>query len=589
MANISTAFSAQIDGNIGKQAFPNPYFERKDWLSLDGEWEFTITKNRSLPPFYPQTIRVPFSPETPLSGVGVHIGKDDYLHYRKKFTLPPEFLSLGAGKIHLMAVDQECDIYFNGAFVLHHEGGYIPAEIVVFLREKENVIEVVAHDDTDSPIYQRGKQSNNPGGIFYHPTSGIYGDVYLEAFPADGYILSLDIEPLYDEQKVIIRADFAGDISNAEASIFYNGKLIKSGPLTDHGFSSFALNYDFFPWSPDDPNLYSLVVKAGNDEVRSVFAFRSILAVDKGGIKYLTLNGKPLFLSALLDQGYYPESGLTPPSEEAFINDIAFAKKCGFNALRKHIKIEPLRFYYACDKIGMIVMQDIPNSGSPNSKFYFYLCPFLRLSVDDRANPKLGRGLKESRDRFEKDLRAEVLFLKMVPSILVWTLFNEGWGQFAAVRLTNFLFRLDDTRLVDSTSGWFDKGVGDFSSHHVYFRSPRLHNDRKRVLSLSEFGGYSLFVEGHTYSNKKFGYKKFSSKESLNKGIEKLYRKNILPLIEKEGLSVAVFTELSDVEDEINGLLTYDRKVEKIVASKMKETNELLYSAYKDKFASSSD
>ena len=560
---------------------PNPYFERKAYLSLNGPWDFCLDQSLERPAHYGESILVPFAVETPLSGVGRKVNRGDVLHYRKEICFPDEYVGK-AGRIVFTAVDQVADVYLNGSPAAHHEGGYLPFEIAIPNVEERMTIELRVQDDTDSPIFPRGKQSSRPGGIWCTATSGIYGPVYFESLPKEGHIESLRVEPDYDERNLIIKARIAGDFSPIHVKCFLLDHLVGEIDIgtTLHGEVSHAA--DFFPWSPETPTLYRFVATMGRDEVQGVYSFRKVERRKIGPFERFLLNGTPVLLNGVLDQGYAPESGLTYPSYRAMEADLDFLKAAGFNFLRKHIKIEPLRFYYLCEKKGIMVAQDFVNGGRPYSLFYIALRPFLNFDVDDLSYRHLGREDKAGRDFFEETIEPTVKYLSPASSIVFWTLFNEGWGQFDSDRLASKLKSLDPTRLVDATSGWYDKGSGDFSSHHVYFRKVKLHNDGKRILSLSEFGGYSLATKGHLYSKKKFGYRLFKNSEALLAGLRKLYKTEIVPLVLKEGLSVLVLTQLSDVEEEINGLLSYDRKVCKINPALLKEEMDGVQSAFQE-------
>jgi len=581
MGNISTKFGESIDLEAPLGGAPNPYFERKNTLNLNGFWDFCITEDEKIPASYDGQIVVPFAPETPLSGVMRHIKPTDFLHYRRKVLIPAEHKD-AVIRIVFEAVDQTAIVYIDGQEVCRNDFGYGSFSCFIPLKGRDSLtLEVIAHDDTSDPNRARGKQSDHPGGIWYTPTSGIWGSVYAEFLPASGYLTSLDAEPDFDEKSVRVHiASNETELMGGRIEVFYKGDLVAKSKFDEKGACKVDLSSSFHPWSPQDPSLYSLVVRLGEDEVRSVFGFRKIERKVVGDTPFILLNGEPLFLSALLDQGYYPESGLTPPSVEAMENDIRAAKENGFNCLRKHIKIEPMRWYYLCDVMGMCVIQDFINGGAPYMWAAISLPLVLPLKINDYAPKALGRKSEESRATFEREMELTYKALKPVTSILVWTLFNEAWGQFQTVRLTEKLHSWDQTRLIDSTSGWYDKGVGDFSSHHIYFRKVRLKKDKRgRILSLSEFGGYSLALEEHMSVQKAFGYKKFPDAASLSKAFDSLYR-HLVTLVSKRGLSVAVYTELTDVEEEVNGILTADRKVLKIDAEVMKERNHDLYLAY---------
>jgi beta-galactosidase/beta-glucuronidase len=584
MKNLSTDFSVALNLAHPLPEHPNPLFQRDSFLSLNGPWDFSVDGNKTNAGKYDKTILVPFSPETPLSGVHMTIKANDFMHYRKIFNVPDDYVGHDC-LLHFDAVDQICDVYWNGHFIGHHESGYFPLIIHLTRVNKENTLEVVANDDTDSAVFPRGKQSNEPEGIWYHPTSGIWQSVWLEPVPDDGYIDSIRTTPKFDEQKVHIEAKFVENHASATAEVYYHGHLVGKSYFDESDSLEIDLRYDFYPWTPSEPNLYDIVITAGYDRVRSYFAMRKFSSLDIGNTKLFALNNKPLFLSGVLDQGYYPESGLTAPSEAAILNDIKVLKRCGYNCVRKHIKIEPLRYYLACDKLGLIVIQDFVNGGSRYSSFLIHTRPFLVFDISDMDSKLLGRLLEASRQQFYKDMQATIERLYNVPSIAIWTIFNEGWGQFDSANITERVRELDGTRLLDSTSGWYDKHVGDFSSHHIYFwLFLHLHNDHKRILSLSEFGGYSLKVENHLYSEKTFGYRSFPSFSRYNEAVKRLYWKRIVTAIQHQGLGVAIFTQLSDVEEEVNGLMTYDRKVMKIDVGMMSQINATLYRLYDKKY-----
>jgi beta-galactosidase/beta-glucuronidase len=574
MEQLWSEFGEKVNRDHPLSEHPNPYMQRDGYFSLNGPWDFAMTKKREKPAKFTDKIIVPFAVETALSGIKKHVSSDDFLHYEKSFDLPSEWVGKGV-LLHLDAVDQICDVFLNGHFIGHHESGYSPLVIFIQYALQHNVIDVTVTDDTDSAVFPRGKQANYPSGIWYTPTSGIWQSVWLESVPSDGYVESLELHPDFDEQKLTIKAVFEGIKQLSEVECYYRGQLVAKSSFDQDGVAELDFKYDFYPWSPDSPALYSLLITSGDDLVHSYFAFRKIGILQKGKYHYITLNGKPLFLSGLLDQGYWPESGLTPPSDAAMVSDISFAKKAGFNFLRKHIKIEPLRWYYHCDKLGILVGQDFVNGGSPYSNFLISVRPFLDFNVNDTTHKKLGRLSQDSRERFVNDMKTTLKTLRNVPSIFMWTIFNEGWGQFDDEALTDALRKIDPTRLIDSASGWYDKGVGDFRSRHIYFRPPWIFNDHRRILSLSEFGGYSLKVPQHVYSNRIFGYKICRSFASFNRALQALYRKHILHLISYHGLGLCVLTQLSDVEEETNGMLTYDRRIIKLNVGEMRLLNLL--------------
>lgn len=555
--------------------YPTPQFVRDSYLSLNGPWELGIDKGGDGPVDYAYSIIVPFAVETIASGVHRRLEPGEALHYRKRFTLPKGFRKERV-LLHFEGVDQICDVYLNGVHVTHHEGGYTPFTLdCLELVEGENELRVDVTDDTSSPVYPRGKQKEKPGGIWYTPTSGIWQSVWLESVP-NQVIQALEITPLYDEKKVRVRVQYEGRIHESKVEVSLFGHPLAAASLDENASTTISLSSDFRSWSPESPVLYDLKVTIDSDEVTSYFAMRKFSTIEHDGHLVFALNNKPYFLTGVLDQGYYEDSGLTQPSDQAIQNDLRMLKDMGFNMVRKHIKIEPMRWYYHCDRLGLIVIQDLVSSGEEIKPFLFITAPFFRWKIDDtKQYSLLGRDNQRGRQFFEEEMERVVTRLRNVPSIAAWTLFNEGWGQFDSVRLCKALKEMDPQRLVDATSGWFDTGCGDFNSRHIYMTKIRIKDDGRRVMSLSEFGAYSHVVPNHCKTTKKTFYRYFHTKEQLSKALFALYEKQVIPMV-KRGLSVAVLTQLSDVEQETNGLVTYDRKVVKIDATKMKEINKRL-------------
>lgn len=577
MASLISEYGEKINRDHPLPEHPNPLFQRDSFVSLNGPWDFAITKNAKRPSAFTQTILVPFAVETALSGVEAKVKKSDFLHYRKTFEVPDAYVGHDA-ILHLDAVDQICDVFLNGHFLAHHESGYFPIAVHTAYLSKSNVLEVTVSDDTESEIFPRGKQSNNPSGIWYTPTSGIWQSVWLESVPDDGYIKSVKMNPLFDEQKLKIQAEFVGNRAGANVEAYYHGQLVAKGNFDPSGECLLDFHYSFYPWTPDDPNLYDLVFTAGYDSVRSYFAMRKFSTVVLGRYHFFALNNKPIFLSGVLDQGYFPESGMTPPSQEAILFDLKLLKQCGFNCVRKHATLAPMRWYSACDRLGLLVMQDFINGGSRYSSFLIHTRPLFHFSMSDTSHKRLGRVLDQSRDQFKLDYLSTIERLYNVPSLFAWTIFNEGWGQFDSAIITDEVRKADSSRLLDSASGWYDKGCGDFLSDHIYFWAfLSLRNDHKRVLGLSECGGFSLKVDRHVYSKRSFGYRYYHSFGAYNDGVSRLYRKRVLANIRKQGLNMAIFTQLSDIEEEENGLVTYDRKIVKINIADMRSLNVLCY------------
>lgn len=558
-----TEFGEKIDKNCPLAEYPRPQFVRNSYINLNGCWKCEFSKSSELPSDFKTDITVPFSPETPLSGVGRVLEPSEYLHYEKRFNIPSDF-NKGRVFIHFGAVDQIADVYLNGVHIGSHSGGYTPFsfEITDNIKEGENRLNVTVRDFSDTKQYSRGKQKFNRGGIWYSPQSGIWQTVWLESTPKE-YLHSVKITPDFDNEQV--RFDFEAD---AEVLVsVYDGDM-----LIAETAEKVVRIPNFKPWSPESPFLYNVVFSCGKDRVRSYFGMRKFsVGKDEKGMPRLFLNNKPYFHNGLLDQGYYPDGFLTPPSNEAMEYDVKTVKKMGFNMLRKHIKIEPLLWYHYCDVNGILVWQDMVNGGGKYGLEVSVL-PFIGVNLDDTNYKTFKRTDASQRESYYKELREMLDALYNCPCIAVWVPFNEGWGQFDSAKAYKFIKEFDKTRVVDSTSGWHDRGVTDVISKHIYFTPIKVKAGAKPYV-LSEFGGFSHRVNGHTFNNKMFGYKIYNSPESLAKAYKKTFEKVIIPQISK-GLSATVYTQLTDVEDELNGLLTYDRKVVKISVDILKKINE---------------
>ena len=557
---LLTAWGKNI-GKVPLSEYPRPQFKRESYLTLNGKWLLSFSENKNIPDDFEYEILVPFSPETPLSGVGRTLENGEYLIYQKSFNMEENF---NRGRIFLNfgAVDQIAEVYLNGAFIGNHHGGYTPFsfEITDYIKE-ENVLNVVVEDKCEENEYSRGKQKTKRGGIWYTKQSGIWQSVWLESTP-DEYIKSAKITPDFDNEQVSFEFDNADSV---EIMIYDGEELIAD--TTDKTIKI----PQFKEWSPENPFLYDVVFKYKKDRVKSYFGMRKFSSgVDENGIPRLFLNNKPYFHNGLLDQGYYPDGFLTPPSYEALENDVKTVKDCGFNMLRKHIKIEPLLWYHYCDKHGIIVWQDMINGGGKYG-LEVSAIPFLNINLDDSDYKRFKRTNENARNLYYKELGEMVDLLYNCPCIAMWVPFNEGWGQFDSKKAFELLKKWDKTRLVDSASGWHDQGKSDVISKHIYF-TPIKVKAGERPWVLSEFGGYGLKIEGHTFTEKMFGYRIYKSKASLTKAYKKLFEKVIILQIQK-GLSATVYTEVSDVEDELNGLMTYDREILKIDKEVLKEIN----------------
>lgn len=560
---LKTRWSKAIDRKHPLSEYPRPQFVRDSYINLNGDWKFVIKKTGGLPMRFMADITVPFSPETEISGVCRELKPNEFLFYQKLFTLPEDF-NKGRVFVNFGAVDQIATVYLNRKKVGRHIGGYTPFrfELTDYLVDGENELLVEVRDFSDTVSYSRGKQKTKRGGIWYSAQSGIWQTVWLESTPAE-YLESVKITPDYDNSQV--HFEYKGT-DKVEAYIYDGSRLIaktSSNTATISGFKS---------WSPESPFLYDVVFKACGEEIKSYFGMRKFsVSADSKGIRRLFLNNKPYFHNGLLDQGYYSDGYLTPPDNAAMESDVLFAKNAGFNMLRKHIKIEPLLWYHYCDVNGIIVWQDMVNGGGKYG-LEVSAIPFVNITLDDRNYKNFHRDDPEGRKQYYKELDEMIDHLYNCTCIGVWVPFNEGWGQFDSKIAYEKVKSLDPTRIVDTTSGWHDMGHSDVISKHIYFTPIKVKKgDRPYVLS--EFGGFSLRIDGHTFNNKLFGYKVYNSKASLTQAYKKLYNNVIIPQI-KDGLCAAVYTQLTDVEDELNGLLTYDRMVEKIDIEELRKINE---------------
>lgn len=566
---LTTPWGERLDENRILIEYPRPQMRRDSYLNLNGRWEYAITDSDEPPRCWDGTILVPFSPESALSGVGRTLRPGQTLWYRREVTVPQGFIPRdGRLLLHFGAVDQEAAVYLNGVLLGRHMGGYNAFTLdATDALGPRNTLLVRVHDDTDASFHSRGKQKTRRGGIWYTPQSGIWQTVWMEAVPRR-YIEGLRIVPLFDQSAVEVTVRCAQPLQ-CEATV--DGRTV---PFTSGEAARIPMP-DFRAWSPEDPYLYDLSVTLGEDRVESYFGMRKVeVRADRGGVKRLFLNGEPYFHSGLLDQGYWPDGLYTAPSDEALIFDIQTAKSMGFNLLRKHIKVEPMRWYYHCDRLGMLVWQDMP-SGGGKYRFSTISLPLVTgVHRRDNRYRAFARTSSQGRAEYMDELEEMVLQLFNAPSVALWVPFNEGWGQFDSTFVMERLRLLDPTRPVDPASGWHDQGAGDLRSLHVYFKPFRFRRDRRgRALALSEFGGYNLRVDGHCFNQKDYGYRRLPDAAALWRDFARLYEREVLPAVPR-GLCAAVYTQLSDVEDELNGLMTYDRRVVKLDADDVRELNE---------------
>lgn len=568
--------------------YPRPQMTRPRWQNLNGVWEYAILPaEKAGVSRYEGEILVPFPVESELSGVKRPLLPDQRLWYRRRFRVDP---SLGFAPsdrllLHFGAVDYQCEVFVNGKWVGAHTGGYLPftIDITEALVDGDNELVVAVYDPTDAGLQERGKQVLKPHTIWYTAASGIWQTVWLEVVPAI-HIRSLKLTPDPDTSTLSIEVRIEGDARGLRvgAEVIEDGNVVSRGDAPA-GEKLILRLREARRWSPSDPYLYDLKVRLMDgdqavDEVGSYFGMR------KFGLKdgRFTVNDEPTFLFGPLDQGYWPDGLYTPPSEEAMRFDLEYVRRIGCNCIRKHVKVEPARWYALCDRLGLIVWQDMPNGGSIWESLLAALALWLKRKVsDERRLRRFGREGEANRARFRAELAEMVNTLYNAPCIAVWVPFNEGWGQFHSRQIAAWLKEMDPTRLVDAASGWFDQGGGDFQSRHIY--SPRLRRDPPdgRAFALTEFGGYSLRVPGHMWDEKRwFGYKHFESPEALTEAYIRLLDEQVRPLI-SQGLTAAIYTQLTDVEIETNGYLTYDRRVEKMDAATLQRVHARLYQAFR--------
>lgn len=623
---LCSPWGRQIDAEHVLEEYPRPSMVRDHWMNLNGIWECEITGEKAGEkdePVYKGRILVPFSPESDLSGVGHILQPDEILSYRRIFTLPEGDDGIHDGKpagahrkdrllLHFGAVDQECRVYVNGQQVGEHRGGYLAftCDITEAVREGRNELALTVRDRTEYAPHARGKQKLVKKGkysaLFYTPQSGIWKSVWLERVPACG-IEDLKLTPDVDrgQIRILVRTRRMGVTEKGDKRgkgngenracvvISYKGEeLLKAWTEADK-WAALTLPR-LFLWSPANPALYDVTVSLGEDKVSSYFAMRSFtIETDRRGNPRFCLNHEPVFFHGVLDQGYWPESLMTPPSDEALCHDILKLKELGYNTIRKHIKIESERFYYHCDRLGMMVWQDMPNGGGDYSMLFVTYLPnifrWFGRCVRDYHYRWFRREDEAGRGQYYRDLEGMVTQLGNHPSVAAWVLFNEGWGQFDAGKATACVRRLDGGRLINEACGWFDQGGGDMYSIHNYLWRLKLPAPGRagegRAVALSEYGGYALAVRDHMDSNKmpegkSFGYGSYEDRKALSDAYRKLLERDIYPHLDK-GLSAAIYTQVSDIETEINGLMTYDREVDKFDALAVRACNERLYELFR--------
>ncbi len=549
--------------------YPRPRCKRASFYSLVGEWDFSVSKDTSNIT-YEKRINVPFPPESRLSGIEETHKKGEYLFYRKIFTLPDGFVS-GEGEVilHFDAIDQECDIVLNDIVIGDIKGGYLPFSFPITqqLREK-NTLVLRIKDDID-PRYPYGKQTHRPGGMWYTPFSGVIQPIWIEFIPKHG-IRDISVTASATEATVRVLSD-----SECLTLTYLDGEEKVTLPFCDE--ITIRPRHPQL-WSPESPHLYRFTVSSENDSAESYFALRRFEVKHINGHARFFLNGKPYLLHGVLDQGYFKDGICLPEKPEAYEKDIINMKELGFNMLRKHIKLEPALFYEACDRLGMIVFQDAINNGRYSFLRHTAL-PTIGFKYAPRFLMHKSKAAKENFRLLTHKLLEEISFY---PSVLMFTIFNEGWGQADADALYKEYKAKYPALIFDTASGWFKTTATDMRSDHVYFKKikPNYKKEKKPII-LSEFGGYSYPIEGHTFTvRRNYGYGVCRDAESFMKRLEDLYLKEILPAI-REGVCALVYTQLSDIEDETNGLYTYDREILKADKERMIKTAKVLCDAYR--------
>ncbi len=560
---LSTPYKEQMDTSTPHAYYPRPQLKRDSYLCLNGEWDFGISKTDEV--CFDTKILVPFAPESALSTVKRLHEPSERLCYKRSFTLPDGFIK-DRVLLHFGAVDQICTVTLNGCTLGSHKGGYLPFsfDVTDVIVDGENTVTVIVIDEL-SPSYPYGKQTRKRGGMWYTEVSGIWQTVWLESVPKK-YIRGLKITPSLTG--AVIEVDTDGE--NKKITLTETGEVFefseKSVEITPKEIKL---------WTPETPYLYHFTLEVEEDKIESYFALREIGTKRVNGVMRITLNGKPYLMNGLLDQGYFPDGIFIPPTLDGYKDDILSAKALGFNMLRKHIKIEPPIFYHLCDTLGMIVFQDMVN----NSDYSFFRDTALPTIGLKRLPDKHLHKDKKSREIFIETMKNTLEYLYNSPSILYYTIFNEGWGQFLADEVYGIAKAIDNTRIFDATSGWFWQKKSDVISHHIYFKKLRAKPDGNLPVVISEFGGYSHRVNGHLFGSGNYGYRVFEDREEFENSVERLYTDEVLPLV-KNCVSALVYTQISDVEDETNGFLTYDRRVCKVDKKRFSTLAKMLYDEY---------
>ncbi len=599
LAVLHTPWGEKLDDEHVLEEHPDPQFARTSFRVLNGRWRCAFAPSGHAPDgdleavvraaaipaaeAFDREIVVPFSPEAPLSGVNRQLRPDELLWYRLAFKAPE--LSDGARLLlHFQAVDYACAVHVNGQLAGTHVGGYIPfafdiTDLLAIEPENANELAVCVADPSEFGEQLRGKQRFDRGDIWYSAQSGIWQTVWLEVVPAT-FIESVKIEADAKAGILAVGARLAGtphptrvgeftmDVFDAQGEPVAVASCRANSPTV--ALAAHIPNAHL--WSPEDPYLYRLRFTYDDDTVESYCAFRTVeMHRDDKGCPRVFLNGKALFIKGVLDQAYWPDGLMTAPADAALVFDVEAVRACGFNLMRKHIKVDSARWYYHCDRLGMLVLQDMVSGGDAeiHTWQWSYKPTLFKLSwahyrdTVQAHQAELGAGNARYRDEWTRTCRETVELLGNHPCIIGWSLFNEGWGQFGARAACKMVRDLDPSRVIDAVSGWYDQGCGDFKSQHNYFRDLRVWPCRHgRAYFVSEFGGFTHRVEGHSSLDEAYGYEPFEDIDEWRKAVRGLLAH--MDALEPKGLAGYVYTQVSDIEEETNGILTYDRRINKI-------------------------
>ena len=602
MKQLYTRWGRELDPQNVLPEYPRPLLRRSSYTNLNGYWDYAFTREFKIPEKYDGQILVPFSPEAVLSGVSRQLMPEEYLWYRRIFIIEG-WNGRKSGRrliLHFGAVDQACAVYVNGQRAARHTGGYLPfeADITQLVRDGENELIVAVKDLSDTSCHARGKQRLERGGMFYTAQSGIWQTVWMEEVP-ETYIQTIESVTDPDAGTVRIRVTAAENNKYEGTEVKTSGhqegdrasglpvqvQIHRPGLYTDSceysvdeeilcsGIGSagewieIAIP-DIMLWTCETPYLYFFTVTMGEDQAESYFAMRRFsVEKDEKGIPRICMNGEVQFQNGVLDQGYWPDGLYTAPSDEAMVFDITEMKRCGFNMVRKHIKIEPQRWYWHCDRLGIVVWQDMVNGGEAYRYWFVtYLATVMswrNIKIKDSHPWLLARRERTGRTEFVREMKETIRLLKGHPSICTWVIFNEGWGQFQTKELTRIAREADPDRLIDPASGWFDQGGGDLQSVHNYFFRLKVRPEKERAAVLSEIGGHTYREPDHSACEELYGYGACRDKEALGRAYRELTKKvkKLIP----QGLCASVYTQWTDIEEEINGVYTWDREVRKIL------------------------